>query len=131
MRSFQALYFIFGGFLCGILAKTLKRLIRQPRPTKIKSRGYGMPSSHSQVASFFATYSNFESGFIKADWSIHVGLVVANAIALSVIWSRVRLGHHSLAQVSVGTVIGMLFGYFWNRLWHSGYLEAYNDVMLL
>jgi len=43
MKDYQIIVLISGIFLSQILAKTLKKIIKQSRP--IKSKTYGMPSS--------------------------------------------------------------------------------------
>ncbi|ORZ03188.1 phosphatidic acid phosphatase type 2/haloperoxidase [Syncephalastrum racemosum] len=122
-RTLHAVYFGAGSILSAITAKMLKRVLRQPRPVPVKrdpairiKQSYGMPSSHSLVMAYFAAY-------LSIAWLVSGGLalfwlaVVTDTAALAVMWSRIRLGHHSLAQVAVGFAIGALLALSWHQLW--------------
>ena len=54
-ESWRPMYFIGGGLANGVLSKTLKAIIRQPRPSASKKKGFGMPSSHAQSLFYFAS----------------------------------------------------------------------------
>jgi membrane-associated phospholipid phosphatase len=47
------LYYASISVLNSTLGKVLKQLIRQPRPLSARKASYGMPSTHTQAASFF------------------------------------------------------------------------------
>lgn len=119
-------------------AKLLKRFIRQPRPVGAKKfeRTYGMPSTHSSSIAFFGTYLSLSSLLLPRHprvtdllpfWSslgelgqqtTRVGLAgVWIAGAGTVCWSRVRLGHHTPAQVLVGATLGSAVAVVWLSLW--------------
>lgn len=53
--SIQPIYYVMGGVANSILSKILKIIIQQPRPKHSPKGGHGMPSSHSQSISYFAT----------------------------------------------------------------------------
>lgn len=122
-RTIHAFYFGAGSILSAITAKVLKRVLRQPRPVPVKQnpairikQSYGMPSSHSLVMAYFAAYLTrawLSSGGLVLFWLA----LVTDAAAFAVMWSRIRLGHHSLAQVVVGFAIGTLLALTWHRLW--------------
>ncbi|KAI9266744.1 PAP2 superfamily-domain-containing protein [Phascolomyces articulosus] len=118
-RSIDLLFLFTGSTLCAYTAKGLKLIIRQPRPSFTmdpsisKKDSYGMPSSHSQVMAFFAYYT-FRSVFRDTPLAIFLYI-----FTFLVLWSRVRMGHHTLAQVSVGTCIGALMAHAWYNLWLS------------
>ena len=122
--SLHLIYFFTGSILCAITAKVLKHLIRQPRPVvssqheniSIKT-SYGMPSSHSQVMAFFATYCHCAVNYATPG-TIALASILYIFTAM-VLWSRVRLGHHSIAQVSVGTLVGVSMATIWYRLWQQ------------
>ncbi|CDH53440.1 predicted protein [Lichtheimia corymbifera JMRC:FSU:9682] len=122
--SLHLIYFFTGSILCAITAKILKHLIRQPRPRvstqheNISSKtSYGMPSSHSQVMAFFATYCHCAVSYVTP-LTIALASILYIFTAM-VLWSRVRLGHHTLAQVSVGTLVGASMATMWHQLWQQ------------
>ncbi|CAO3598893.1 unnamed protein product [Absidia cylindrospora] len=108
-RLIQFMYFVVGACLTAILGKVLKRIFRQPRP---QGSGYGMPSTHSQVIMFFATY------FLCVAYTTMPSLVCCvSFFALAVVWSRVQLKHHTLSQVTVGALLGILCAQLWYAAW--------------
>lgn len=122
--SLHLIYFFAGSVLCAITAKVLKHLIRQPRPVVVSSSrhenitiktSYGMPSSHSQVMAFFATYCHCAVHYVTPSTIVLAGILYI--FTAMVLWSRVRLGHHTLAQVSVGTLVGASMATIWYQLW--------------
>jgi membrane-associated phospholipid phosphatase len=76
-----------------------------------KATSYGMPSGHSQSASIFSTIlflqvnEMFINEMLKA--LIQFGLIV---FALSVMYSRVRYGCHTVQQTIVGGTLGIILG---------------------
>jgi dolichyldiphosphatase len=123
-RSFHACYVALGGCIAAIVAKILKLIIRQPRPAPSpdavlpQAKGYGMPSSHSQVVAFFGVYLQtvmlYEVQLAPLTFAL---FVILNGFCCSVFLSRVRLGNHSPSQVAVGEVLGCLIAIIWYRLW--------------
>ncbi|ORX58072.1 PAP2-domain-containing protein [Hesseltinella vesiculosa] len=109
-RSIQLIYFTFGACCTAVVGKVLKRLLKQPRP--YGQKGYGMPSTHSQVMMFFACYSQYWQPE-SFEWAV----LAMSVFAVLVAWSRVHLRYHTLAQVLVGSVIGGFLGLVWYRLW--------------
>ncbi|CAH1763210.1 5710_t:CDS:2 [Entrophospora sp. SA101] len=101
-RDFHTIYTIAGGTFVTIITNILKLIFRQPRPYKDKygtktslitskeKLDYGMPSSHSSITIFFATF-------------ITLQLVI--------------IGHHTKSQVIVGMLLGLICGILWNNLW--------------
>ena len=85
-----------------------------------KSTSYGMPSGHSQSASIFSTIlclqvnEMFINEMLKA--SIQFGLIL---FALSVMYSRVRYGCHTVQQTIVGGTLGIILG---RIIWESRYI---------
>lgn len=87
----------------------LKLIIRAPRPYVVDERiipremehGLGMPSGHAQVA---ATMWAYLAGRYK-----HISLwIIGFAMSFFIGISRVYLGVHSLGQVLVGWIVGIL-----------------------
>ncbi|KAI8146101.1 phosphatidic acid phosphatase type 2/haloperoxidase [Fennellomyces sp. T-0311] len=118
-RSLHLMFMFAGSILCAGVAKGLKQVLRQPRPgatsdpSIMKRESYGMPSSHSQVMAFFAEYT-FLSQWRKTAFGITVYI-----FTIFVLWSRVKMRHHTLAQVSVGAMIGAGMAYLWYGLWQK------------
>lgn len=138
-RSAGIAYFSVGALACSFTVKGLKRLLRQPRPDplhpKLKKKSYGMPSTHSAAITFYATYISLAAKLLPIHPTLPASsltrtLPVALAIpwASSVIYSRIRLGHHTWPQVSVGCACGVAFAGLWFRLWVSGLDEVGHDL---
>ncbi|CAG8498230.1 11285_t:CDS:2 [Funneliformis mosseae] len=127
-RTFHVVFTIAGGAFTKATASTLKLIIRQPRPyhmtirspsmtTKLR-KSYGMPSSHSAISIYFATFVSlrlFDSGLLPL-YKLLSSLLVY-IIALLILWSRVELGHHTTAQVLMGMFLGIILAMYWNDLW--------------
>ena len=81
------------------------------------STSYGMPSGHSIIALMAAMFWSLyiiDNQPIKKRW---IGLLVLNFTCLTVAFSRIYLGCHTLQQVIVGGLIGCLFGYIGYKLY--------------
>ncbi|KAI8598438.1 hypothetical protein EDD21DRAFT_309386 [Dissophora ornata] len=113
---------------CTLLAKCLKHIIRQPRPESLDSTrrrkiylraDYGMPSSHAQLVAFFVCYISLQLVLMEPEgspgqWFL---IMLLQLYAWSVVWSRIRLGRHSVGQVLVGAAIGAVYGMVWFAIW--------------
>ena len=88
------------------------------------TRQCSMPSTHSAVIAYYATYSLLASLFLPVHKSlpqteltrIVLPLIVvpwSTAIAVSRIW----LGHHTVPQVLVGAAHGVVLAPLWFNLW--------------
>ncbi|KAK9767567.1 hypothetical protein K7432_002540 [Basidiobolus ranarum] len=120
----QVPYVGIGAGFCAITAKTLKSIIRQPRPSSLKVRhGYGMPSSHSQNTAFFTCYFNL----FQLRQTLTIGgfmiSLLTNGFLLLILWSRVNFKHHTWEQVIVGLSVGTILGAGWFMLW-VGYISS-------
>ncbi|KAI8099972.1 phosphatidic acid phosphatase type 2/haloperoxidase [Halteromyces radiatus] len=109
-QSVHVVYFVVGSCSTAVLAKILKRYWQQPRP--YGQDGYGMPSTHSQVIMFFATYFQCV-GTNTMPWLV----LIVSLFSLAVVWSRVQLKYHTLTQVLVGSVLGVLSALLWYTVW--------------
>lgn len=89
-----------------------------------ESKSYGMPSGHSQLAWFFSTYIILDILLdskeltddtirnINIDTSKSIRILLLIILALTVGYSRVYIdGCHTLGQVSVGGIIGIVFAF--------------------
>jgi dolichyldiphosphatase len=122
----------------------LKQIIRQPRPyhltittsqsITIKQRkSYGMPSSHSAIIIYFATFISLQLFNLTTTSSPSVKLLsflLVFIIALLVLWSRIELGHHTTAQVLMGMLLGIIFAVFWNNLWVNYWIPFLRELKL-
>ncbi|KAL1935765.1 hypothetical protein VTP01DRAFT_4905 [Rhizomucor pusillus] len=127
LRSLHVVYFTVGAVWTAIVAKVLKRIIRQHRPVATK-KSYGMPSSHSQVIAFFTIYLHCILT-AQARTLLNTALfLIIHIFGLSVVWSRVRLGHHTKSQVAVGILIGALIGYLWYIGWKDFVVQYESDL---
>ena len=99
------------------LNAAIKTVIRQPRPQTalIASEGtleFGMPSAHSQFMAFFAVYLIIL--FRARKWTLLVShetlILLAGTVltAACTIASRAYLGYHTVEQVVVGTLVGIV-----------------------
>ncbi|KAL7334941.1 hypothetical protein PS15p_200493 [Mucor circinelloides] len=110
LRSTHMVYFTASAIAATLVAKILKNIIKQPRPLpsneKKSKKSYGMPSSHSTAISFFTSYLTCVVLVTPTIPYKYLLLIVFHCFSLSVVWSRVRLQHHTRAQVVAGTLLG-------------------------
>lgn len=87
-----------------------------------------MPSTHSGVISYYIGYTILACKYLPLHHSLpdsDLTRIIASLIivpwAVSVMASRIWLGHHTWPQVSVGCSIGLAFSPVWFWLWtHVG-----------
>jgi dolichyldiphosphatase len=91
-RDTRLLLLLFGQIINEIINYSLKRIIKEPRPTELLGDGtFGMPSSHSQFVCFWATYcllyinNRIPEKFIFLGRILHLALI---AIPILVVYSR-------------------------------------------
>jgi len=130
MLTYYILFFIFS-ILLNII---LKSVLQQPRPSidektfntmlKHKERYvykhgmpydiFGMPSGHSQSVLLSTVYIYFALRDVKTT----IAYLVVTLITLS---QRVIDNHHTILQVVIGSIIGILLGY-------SGYVLSKKNI---
>ena len=103
MKDYQVIVLISGIFLSQILAKTLKKIIKQSRP--IKSKTYGMPSSRSTVVSFIVFYLILTNNFKLPTKFI---IIILGLLSLSM---KYVIKEHSIYQLIVGGILGIIIAY--------------------
>ncbi|KAF9932558.1 hypothetical protein FBU30_007860 [Linnemannia zychae] len=94
--------------------------IRRQRRRKVYFRvDYGMPSSHAQLVAFFVCYISLQLVLMEPEGSAGQWFLIMllQLYAWSVVWSRIRLGSHSISQVLVGAGIGVMYGIMWFSIW--------------
>lgn len=115
------IYFTASAIAATVVAKILKNVIKQPRPLpsnkKKAKKSYGMPSSHSTAISFFTSYLTCVVLVSPTIPYKYLLLIIFHCFSLSVIWSRVRLQHHTQSQVAAGTLLGAVLAVFSFMSW--------------
>jgi dolichyldiphosphatase len=105
-----------------LVNKGLKKAFREPRPSTSTREDFGMPSNHSQFVFFFTTflilYIIYRVKFVHNIWK-WVLFAVISAGALACSYARVEFGHHTVAQVFVGAVVGLATGGLWFSFEHN------------
>ena len=113
-------YFIVGIFLSFIVNNILKGVIKQPIPefnTKSVSIAlqtnamryilgydiYGMPSGHAQTSFFITTFIYLVTRQVLITFFMIL-------LSIMVMFQRVMYNEHTISQVLVGAIIGILFG---------------------
>jgi dolichyldiphosphatase len=106
--------FLIGLIISHEFAKLVKRIWRQPRPDGAFLTSFGMPSDHAM----FTLYTNtFVLLFLstrqldRRSFSMTVGS--SAMISLLVCYSRLFLQVHTLEQVLVGIIMGIMWGCSW------------------
>ncbi|KAJ3725973.1 phosphatidic acid phosphatase type 2/haloperoxidase [Lentinula raphanica] len=134
-QSSGVAYFASGVAACIMAVKMVKKLIRQERPVmerpgNQKRKTYGMPSTHSTTSTFYATYILLAAVYLPIHQSLPqnsmtrvLSLLIALPWATMIALSRLWLGHHTPAQVSVGCTLGFCFAWLWFHFWASGLNE--------
>ena len=103
MKDYQVIILISGILFSQILAKTLKKIIKQSRP--IKSKTYGMPSSRSTIVSFIVFYLIFINKFKLSTKFI---IIILGLLSLSI---KYMIKEHSIYQLIVGGLLGTTIAY--------------------
>jgi membrane-associated phospholipid phosphatase len=110
----------FGGLLIfsALLNAALKEIIQSPRPSgEVALFGvprerdfYGMPSGHAQMAAFVTSF--FIKNTVDMSNPTAFGAMVVGLVTISILTviQRYAFRAHTLAQLAVGTVIGVTLG---------------------
>ncbi|KAI8642648.1 hypothetical protein BD408DRAFT_386986 [Parasitella parasitica] len=122
LRSMHMVYFTVSAIASTLVAKALKNVIKQPRPVPVGGmkhvkESYGMPSSHSTAISFFTSYLTCVVLVSPTIPYKYLLLIAFYCFCFSVVWSRVHLQHHTKAQVTVGTILGIILAISSFALW--------------
>ena len=122
-KSYNLYYYCIGYVMNHILNWVLKTIIKQPRPDidettfklalkhgkrYINRNGlpygiFGMPSGHSESCLFSTTFVFL----VLRDYKILGGCLLLSIVTIC---QRVAFNHHTIAQVIVGAVVGLIFG---------------------
>ena len=107
---FYLVFYLMNSFI----NKLFKTIIREPRPTGGKSlisiekydgiEEYGMPSGHAQSSMFSLTYLYLVKQ--SPSW-----LLIELFIAILTLYQRWNYRRHTIQQLFVGSVVGIVFAY--------------------
>ncbi|CAG5092965.1 Similar to DOLPP1: Dolichyldiphosphatase 1 (Rhinolophus ferrumequinum) [Cotesia congregata] len=113
-RDLHTICFFIGVIVTDIVGLFLKYTIKEARPMKrdVVYVEYGMPSTHSLLMWFFATYTAL---FVCLRWTIIGGCAT---VAVLVSYSRIYLQYHTISQVLCGFVVGIIMGVTWFFITH-------------
>ena len=75
-------------------------------PPGYKTNTYGMPSNHSQQAVVFSTYMILKA--MKNNTLTSFKLISFILLAISIMYSRIHFNCHTIQQVIIGGVIGLI-----------------------
>ena len=95
--------------------------IDEDNPKKI-AKSFGMPSGHGLSAMLFCTFwslyiiDNYPNNFRR-----HLSIIILNFICFLVLISRLYLGCHTIQQVLVGSILGLIFGYISYKLYNKSF----------
>ncbi|XP_053694663.1 dolichyldiphosphatase 1-like [Sabethes cyaneus] len=140
-RDLHTIVFFIGTLFNEGVNIILKHCIQEPRPVNRSQiwTEYGMPSSHSQCMCFFAQYvllfifirlHHMNNNNARAERLVRLlVLAVCWAVTFLVCFGRVYLQYHSLQQVLVGALVGMIVGTLWFLLTHC-FLTPYFPVVV-
>ncbi|KAK9480493.1 PAP2 superfamily-domain-containing protein [Lipomyces japonicus] len=120
-REAETIMLLGGQVLSEIANLILKQLFKEERPSYeqhgiANELGYGMPSAHAQFMAFFTTYVTLWMYFRARHFSRRkrlLRLIFLLTLSGLVCYSRIYLYYHSVKQVLVGAVVGVVLGSGW------------------
>lgn len=107
----QAVFYVTGALATSVMAKTIKTWVHDPRPPgSAVTKSSGMPSTHSSTVTYMAAYILLYT--LRRPTELNA-LEVCYSLFLAmfpplVMWSRVALGVHTVKQVAVGGLLGLI-----------------------
>ncbi|KAF8248822.1 PAP2-domain-containing protein, partial [Wilcoxina mikolae CBS 423.85] len=118
-RELECILMLSGQLFCEAINFALKRAVREERPKRIHGKGYGMPSSHAQFSAFFFLYLGLLlvrrglGGKEMQRWKRKGYMAAAGVGSVAVAMSRVYLNYHTVRQVVVGYMAGLVCAVAW------------------
>lgn len=123
-NDFIYVYFLITYILNNIVNHIIKTILKIPRPKGAKncssvitkndilSKTYGMPSGHSQIIGFIIGFWIFYIIDKYNQYSLKnkIGFLIILLLLIYICISRILIGCHTINQVIVGYIIGLLFG---------------------
>ena len=74
---------------------------------------YGMPSGHSQIASFIPAFYYF--AYINNDFSIQK-FTILFVISISIMYTRFTSKMHTIQQITIGSIFGIIIAYVISKI---------------
>jgi acid phosphatase family membrane protein YuiD len=115
-----------GSILNAILSKIIKKIVNQNRPSKLQTNSNiklkpsdgGMPSSHAMSLGFIMTSTLIVDGVLPINnYNLRAGLGLIMSLYTAVaLRYRIRDHYHTLEQVVVGLVLGIMNAISWFTL---------------
>lgn len=115
-RDLHSCFMLLGQLLNELLNKAIKQTVREARPEGAPADDFGMPSSHSQFMWYFAAY-HVLFVYSRAAYHSRFEVLASSALAVfsaaAVAYSRVYLLYHTVEQVVVGGMLGIICAMLW------------------
>ena len=107
------LHYIVGYILCIIIIKILKYTIKDERPYWNSEKSlYNMPSGHCMTVFFSITFMYL---YLKST-NDNIILLFYGIIGTFMIMNCIQYNYHTVDQTIIGTILGILFGYYYYKL---------------
>lgn len=114
-------YYSLGSLICILVNIILKTLIKEPRPKedeadfnfliqnnkRVSYDKFGMPSGHSQFMFFTLVFMAYVMHGYKYYWWL---MTCFTLLTINTVLQRIRSNNHTVKQVVVGSIIGIIFG---------------------
>eukprot|EP01060_Flectonema_neradi_P021237 TRINITY_DN28782_c0_g1_i1.p1 TRINITY_DN28782_c0_g1~~TRINITY_DN28782_c0_g1_i1.p1 ORF type:complete len:197 (+),score=8.10 TRINITY_DN28782_c0_g1_i1:65-655(+) len=119
-RNVETVVLGMGVIINDLINIILKNTIKEERPsgTGLDDVSYGMPSRHAQFTTFACVFLMLKTPLRKKTALLHLFLL---STSLFMAFARVYLQYHTIFQVVVGCLVGVIFALFWYPL--SKYLS--------
>lgn len=134
-------YYVLGSLICILLNVILKILIKEPRPKddkpdfsflvqnnkRVSYDKFGMPSGHAQFMFYTLAFMAYAIRGYKYYWWL---MTCFTLLTINTVAQRVRDDNHTVSQVMVGSIIGVLFGlgtYYVTKSKLKGKMSAKED----
>jgi membrane-associated phospholipid phosphatase len=111
----QFIYLFVGVAFNLLINLILKNFFQAKRPIPNLHTDYGMPSGHSQMATFVTTLIYFHNFRL---------FILSSLFCFVTFWQRIHYRHHFLSQVVVGATLGIILALFY-RWFYKKYLKNY------